>query len=181
MKHTKYTDMKINIRAEKPGDYLAVKKVHDQAFGQPNEGLLVEKLRLNPDFIPALSLVAEMDGSIIGHILFFPIKVKGPAASYDALALAPMAVLPDLQKKGMGGQLITKGLETAQALGFRSVIVVGHPEYYPRFGFVPASRWGIQAPFDLPDEVFMAKELVADGLKEVSGMVAYPGEFEEVE
>jgi putative acetyltransferase len=172
--------MKITIRPEATSDYCAIKKVNDLAFGQPNEGLLVEKLRQNPDFIAALSLVAEKDGNLIGHILFFPIKVIGPAASYDALALAPMAVLPDFQKQGIGGQLIGKGLETAKALGFRSVIVVGHPEYYPRFGFVPASSWGLQAPFALPDEVFMALELVPDGLKEVSGMVAYPGEFDEV-
>jgi putative acetyltransferase len=172
--------MKINIRHETINDYLGIKQVNDLAFGQPNEGLLVEKLRLNTNYIEKLSLVAEYNDRIIGHILFFPIKVQDDSKYHDSLALAPMSVTPEFQNKGIGGQLICKGLEIAAQLGFKSVIVLGHKDYYPRYGFVPASKWRIKAPFELPDEVFMAMELEKDGLKEVSGVVEYPEEFEEV-
>jgi putative acetyltransferase len=172
--------MDINIRHETTNDYLKIRNVNDLAFEQPNEGLLIDKLRLNPNFINKLSIVAEFNGRVIGHILFFPIKIRGVFKTYDSLALAPMAVLPDFQNKGIGGQLITKGLEVAKELGFKSVIVLGHKDYYPKFGFAPASRWKIKAPFDLPDGVFMAIALVPDGLKNVSGMVEYPKEFDEV-
>ena len=172
--------MKIEIRHETTQDYLGIKTVNDLAFGQVNEGLLIEKLRLNSDFIDKLSIIAEFDNRIVGHILFFPIKVHGDLNDYDSLALAPVSVFPDLQKKGIGGQLIVKGLEIAKGLGFKSVIVLGHKDYYPRFGFVPASKWKIKSPFNSPDEAFMAIELVKDGLNDVSGIVEYPKEFEEV-
>jgi putative acetyltransferase len=171
--------MTITIRPETTDDYPAIKEVNDLAFGQPNEGRLIENLRANPDFRQALSLVADLNGKIIGHILFFPITVNQDAKSFQSLALAPMAVTPDYQNQGIGGQLIRKGLETAKERGFTSVIVVGHPHYYPRFGFVPAARWQIKAPLDVPEEVFMALELVPDKLKNVSGTVQYPPEFEE--
>ncbi|MCK5169920.1 MAG: N-acetyltransferase, partial [Bacteroidales bacterium] len=125
------------------------------AFGQADEGVLIEKLRLNQDFIDKLSIVAEFKDSVIGHILFFPIKIQEDSKKHKSLALAPMAVLPDFQNKGIGRQLITKGFEIAKELGFKSVIVLGHKDYYPRFGFLLASRWRIKAPFDVPDEVFM--------------------------
>jgi putative acetyltransferase len=172
--------MHVQIRPETPTDYPGIREVNDGAFGQTNEGLLIEKLRLNPDFIPGLSLVAELEGKVIGHILFFPIEINQDANSFPSLALAPMAVRPEYQNKGIGGQLIQKGLEKATALGFDSVIVLGHQHYYPRFGFVPAARWKIKSPFDVPEEVFMAMALVPDGLKNVSGTVKYPKEFEEV-
>jgi putative acetyltransferase len=171
--------MNINIRHETTNDYPGIKQVNDLAFGQPNESLLIQKLRMNPDFIDKLSLVAEINERIIGHILFFPIKVLGASKDYGSLALAPMSVMPDFQNKGIGGQLIMKGLEVAKDLGFKSVIVVGHKDYYPKFGFAPAGKWSIKAPFDLPDEVFMAMELEKEGLKDVSGVVEYPKEFEE--
>jgi putative acetyltransferase len=172
--------MKTKIRQETIHDHLGIKYVNDLAFGQPNEGILIEKLRLNSQFITKLSLVAESEGKIIGHILFFPIKVQGDTKEYESLALAPMAVIPDFQNKGIGAQLIVKGLESAKEIGFKSVIVLGHKNYYPKFGFVPAGKWKIKAPFDVPDEAFMAMELVKDGLKDVSGIVEYPNEFEEV-
>lgn len=172
--------MKINLRHETINDYAEIKNVNDLAFEQADEGLLIEKLRLNPGFINKLSIVAESKNRVIGHILFFPIKIQEDSKKHESLALAPMSVLPDYQNKGIGGQLITKGLEIAKELGFKSVIVLGHKDYYPRFGFLPASRWRIKAPFDVPDEVFMAIELVSDGLKNVSGIVEYPKEFEEV-
>ena len=172
--------MQTTIRSEKPGDYPGIKKVNDLAFGQPNEGILIEKLRENSAFIKELSLITELDGEIIGHILFFPIWIREGQNKHRSLALAPMSVLPEYQKKGIGSQLIFKGLETARKLGFKSVIVLGHSAYYPKFGFVVASKFGIKAPFDVPDEVFMGLELVPDGFKGISGIVQYPKEFEEV-
>lgn len=92
-----------------------------------------------------------------------------------------MSVLPAYQRKGIGGQMIFAGLEEARQLGFRSVIVLAHPGYYQRFGFAPAGQWNIKTTYDVPDEVFMAKELVSDGLSGVSGLVEYPTEFSDVE
>jgi putative acetyltransferase len=172
--------MRIYIRHEKAKDYIEIRKVNNLAFGQPNEGLLVDKLRTNPDFIDKLSIVADLNNKIIGHILFFPIKIRKGKTRYVSLALAPMSVLPEYQNRGIGGRLIEKGLETAKRLGFKSVIVLGHKDYYPRFGFASTSKWDIKAPFDLPDDVFMAIELVPDGLKQVTGIVEYPKEFDEV-
>src|SRR5687768_12754433 len=129
--------LKINIRQETFHDFEGTKKVNDLAFGRQSEGLLVEKLRMNQAFISQLSLVAEVSDEIVGHILFFPIKIKNGWQSHASLALAPMSVLPEFQRNGIGGELITKGLEVARALGFKSVIVLGHFEYYPKFGFEP--------------------------------------------
>lgn len=175
-----YIRMNIKLRHEEINDYIGIRQANDLAFGQPNEGILVEKLRLNSSFIDKLSIVAEFNNQIIGHILFFPIKVTADSKHHDSLALAPMCVLPEFQNKGIGGQLIIKGLQTALELGFKSVIVLGHRNYYPRFGFLPASKWEIKAPFELPADVFMALELVKDGLKDVSGVVEYPKEFDDV-
>jgi len=171
----------IVIRQEAKSDYKKISEVNDLAFGQPNEGLLVEKLRLNPNFINQLSLVAVNDDKVIGHILFFPIIIKENENKHDSLALAPMSVLPDFQKQGVGSKLILEGLRIAKILKHKSVIVLGHKDYYPKFGFLGASNWGIKAPFDVPDEVFMAMELTENGLWEVSGVVQYPKEFEEVD
>ena len=172
--------MNIIVRQETENDYSEITKVNDLAFGQPGEGLLVESLRLNTDFIKDLSLVAEIDKKVIGHILFFPIKIEKGETTHDSLALAPMSVLPEFQKKGIGSKLVTEGLKIAKELSHESVIVLGHENYYPKFGFVPASKWGIKSPFEVPDEVFLALELKEDGLKNVSGIVKYPKEFDEV-
>lgn len=173
---------KITIRKETEADFPEVFKVHHLAFGQENEAKLVNALRNNPAvFIPALSIVATKDYKIIGHILFSKIRIidqKG--ISHENLALAPMSVKPEFQKNGIGGQLIKKGFETAKELGFTSAIVLGHEHYYPKFGFEPAEKWKINAPFDVPSNIFMAIEFVPDALKHISGTVQYPKEFETV-
>ena len=124
------------------------------AFGQEDESNIVDKIRNGKNYIPELSLVMEHDNQIIGHILFSKIKIKG-SNDFETLALAPMAVLPDFQKQGIGSQLVKAGLERAKAMEFDSVIVLGHKNYYPKFGFQPTSIWNIKCPFDVPDEVFM--------------------------
>ena len=173
--------MEIEIRKEAESDFSDVYKLNKAAFGQNCEPKLVDLLRKNNAFIPELSLVATIYNKVVGHILFTKIKIKdGNGNEFDSLALAPMAVRPDLQKKGIGGQLIRYGLNKAKELGNKSVIVLGHEQYYPKFGFVPAERWKIKAPFDVPTNVFMGIELVENGLEGVTGTVKYPKEFETV-
>lgn len=171
----------MDIRQEQPEDHKAVFQLNSLAFQQDGEARLVEALRLNSEvFVPELSLVALIDDKIVGHILFTKIKIIDGAQQTACLALAPVAVNPDFQNQGIGSQLIKNGLMKAKALGYTAVIVLGHEHYYPKFGFLPASKYGVRCPFEVPDEVFMALELVENGLKGVHGTVKYPKEFEAV-
>lgn len=172
--------MKIEIMLETEDDYEQITRLHTVAFNGGNEAELVEKLRKTPLYASNLSLVAKYKNKIIGHVLFYPIKIDSGKRKCDSLALAPISVLPDFQRRGVGSRLIKKGLEEASRLGFKSVIVLGHAEYYPRFGFETASKFGISAPFDVPSNVFFAMELVKNGLKNCSGIVEYPEEFKDV-
>lgn len=172
--------MKIQIRPENKNDYKIISMVNDMAFGQENEGILIEKLRKNRKFIKELSLVASMGNEIIGHILFFPIKINSEKESFESLALAPMSVIPELQGLGIGSQLVEKGIAKAKKLGHQSIIVLGHEKYYPKFGFKAASEFNISPPFDVPDQVFMAKEIMPDALKDIAGCVEYPKEFKDL-
>lgn len=166
------------IRQEKPQDILAVYDVvkaafEHMAFASHDEQDLVNRLRKSAAFIPELSLVAEQDGRIVGHILFTKMKI----GEHLSLALAPVAVLPEFHGQGIGSALILEGHRIARELGYRSVIVVGHAYYYPRFGYRWASLYGIKAPFEVPQDAFMALELVPGGLNGVSGMIEYAPEF----
>jgi predicted N-acetyltransferase YhbS len=172
--------MKIQIRPENKSDYNIISMVNDIAFGQEAEGILVEKLRKNKKFSKELSLVACMGNEIIGHILFFPVEIKSDNSTFESLALAPMSVLPELQGLGIGSQLIENGLAKAKKMGHKSVIVLGHADFYPKFGFTPASKFKISCPFEVSDEVFMALELEKDSLASVSGCVEYPKEFNDL-
>jgi len=175
----------INIRKETPEDYSRVIGLTEKAFesleiSDHNEGKLVDKLRKAPAFIDELSLVAELNGQVVGHILFTPIVIDNGEQQFHSLVLAPVSVLPEFQKMGIGGQLIRAGHQKAKELGFQSAILLGHPEYYPRFGYKPASTWGIKTHYELPsDDVFMAVELTDGTLTGVSGMVVFPPEFGE--
>jgi predicted N-acetyltransferase YhbS len=174
--------MKIDIRREQPGDYKAVYKLTELAFrdleiSEHNEQDLVERLRRSSSFIPELSLVAVLEQEIVGHILLTRNKIVNDREEFESLTLAPVSVTPEHQNQGIGSQLIRTVLDTARELGFKSVFLVGHENYYPRFGFVPASKFGILSPFEVPDPVFMALELVPGGLKGVSGTIQYPSEF----
>jgi putative acetyltransferase len=166
----------ITIRPETPGDIPAIYDVHLRAFGQPAEAQLVDKLRRDGDFIPALSLVAVDGGRIVGHILFPPISIATQERSVPALA--PMAVLPELRRRGIGSLLVREGLAACRRLLHRIVVVVGHPAYYPRFGFTPARVRGIEAPFPVPDEAFMVLALVEGSLEGIHGTVQYPRAFD---
>jgi putative acetyltransferase len=174
--------MKAKIRQESKDDFSEVFEVNKLAFGQDNEANLVELLRKSNAFIPELSLVATLDNKIVGHILFTKIHIVNDYKSImESLALAPMAVRPAFQNKGIGGQLIRQGLEKAKELQYQSVIVLGHKDYYPRFGFEPAMNWNIKCPFNISEKGdFMGIELTANGLKNANGLVKYPKEFEMV-
>jgi putative acetyltransferase len=171
--------MYFTIRPETPADYLAIKEVNDLAFERLDEGELVENLRKNPKFVKELSLVAETNEKIVGHILFFPIVIRPEAGKEkETILLAPLAVRPEFQKKGIGGKLIQEGLKTCRQLRYDSVIVYGHPEYYPKFGFRPvAGTRSIKDPYGAPAEAFMALELKESGLEGVDGEVELPEEF----
>ncbi len=173
----------VTIRKETLPDYQRVIELTEKAFetleiSEHNEGKLVEKLRKEPTFVDELSLVAELKGQVVGHILFTPMVIENGGHKFHTLILAPVSVLPEFQKQGIGGQLIHAGHQKAIELGFHSAILLGHPEYYPRFGYKPASTWGIKTQIPLPcDDVFMAVELTEGRLTGVSGMVVFPPEF----
>ncbi|MEV7611787.1 bifunctional class I SAM-dependent methyltransferase/N-acetyltransferase [Streptomyces sp. NPDC089799] len=160
-------------RPETPADTGAVRAVNLAAFGSPLEADLVDALRADPSWLPGLSFVAEgPDGTVAAHALLTRCTVDG----VPALALAPVAADPAVQRSGAGSSVVRALLEAARERGEGLVLVLGHPEYYPRFGFVPASRYGIRAPFEVPDEALMA--LVLDGSAAVpAGTIAYPAPF----
>lgn len=168
------------IRAERVADRHAIAEVNRLAFGGEAEAALVAALRDGETFIPELSLVAVADAEIVGHTLFSAVGIRNAGGARPALALAPMAVHPAVQRRGIGSRLVRRGLEIAGAMGHDLVIVLGHPEFYPRFGFVPASRHGVRPPFAVPDEVFMLAWLGAGEPTGLAGMVEYPAAFEGV-
>lgn len=176
--------MKINIRQEQPDDFKAVFDLVEKAFitkeyKEPEEHFLVERLRKSYAFIPELSLVAEVGNKIAGHILLTKLKIKNGQDEFGSLALAPVSVLPEYQGNGIGGQLIVNAHKIAIELGYESVVLLGHENYYPKFGYKQADTFRIELPFDVPKENCMAIELTENGLKNVSGMVEYPKEFNE--
>ncbi len=173
------SDTRLNIRPETKKDFSKITQVNDSAFGQKNEGRLIERLRQTENYIPELSLVAELDDEIIGHILLYPITIHSDISLFQSISLGPMAVTPAHQRTGIGSRLVIEGLEAAKKLGHRSVIVVGHPEYYPKFGFKRASHWNIKVPFEVPNDAFLALELVEGELEGKRGTVEYPEEFNE--
>ena len=173
--------MNLQIREEREIDYQDVFDVNRIAFGREDEAKLVHILRNSHSFIPGLSIVALSDQKIIGHILFTKLKIKSKSGQiFQSLTLAPMAVLPKYQNMGVGGQLIKYGFQKASAFGYQSVIVLGHEDYYPRFGFSPASQWNITCPFEVPENIFMGIELIEGGLTGVNGVVEYPAEFHSI-
>jgi putative acetyltransferase len=162
------------VREEAPADHAAVTDLHELAFAGPDEAALVAALRALPEHRPEWSLVAVEGERVVGHILFSRVGLRG--CDRGALALAPMAVAPDRQRRGIGGELVREGLRRADAAGEPLVIVVGHPAYYPRFGFVPARPLGLLPPENWPDEAWMALPLAAHR-PEDRGAVVYAPPF----
>jgi putative acetyltransferase len=162
------------IRPERPDDLRSIYTVHETAFGTTTEATLVDRLRA--EAAPVVSLVADEYGAILGHILFSPVTLQGPA-ELRLMGLAPMAVLPDHQRQGIGSALVLAGLDACRQLGCDALVVLGHAEYYPRFGFVPASHFGLRSEYDVPDEVFMALELRPGVLGGAGGTIRYHPAF----
>jgi putative acetyltransferase len=161
------------IRAETATDHSMIREVNEAAFGCADEANLVEALRTGG--VVLLSVVAELDRRIVGHILFSRMSIETPTGAVAAVALAPMAVLPRYQRQGIGGRLIRYGLDTLRGSGERVVIVVGHPAYYPRFGFSAEQACSLENPF--PPDAFMALELSPGALARIRGRVRYPEAF----
>jgi len=165
----------MNIRPEHPEDTEKIRKVLLEAFGTDAEANLVDALR-NAG-VELISLVAVENNEIIGHILFSPVTIDGKTG---IMGLAPMAVLPAWQRKGVGTQLVNEGSRACEKAGYEAVVVLGHPGYYPRFGFVPSVNFGIRSEYDVPPEVFQVKELRKGALQNAAGIVKYHPVFNEL-
>jgi putative acetyltransferase len=165
--------VRLLVRKEQPGERQEIRKVNEAAFGRSDEADLIEGLR--QEGVVLLSLVAELDSQIIGHILFSRMSVETAHGPVAAVSLAPMAVLPDHQGRQVGSQLVLRGLAELRDQGERIVIVLGHKEYYPRFGFTPDKARHLASPF--PPEAFMALELSDGALAGIHGAVKYPSAF----
>ncbi|WP_200975042.1 GNAT family N-acetyltransferase [Echinicola sp. 20G] len=174
--------MDLQIRQELPKDKELVSALIQEAFANEpmsdhREQFLVERLRKSEHYIPELSLVAVSKGQILGHILLSKINVKDNHQFHEVLALAPVSVLPEYQRKGIGGKLISESHRKAREMNFKGILVLGHKDYYPKFGYKAADNFGISFPFDVPNENCMAIELYQGAFKNISGKVQYPKEF----
>ena len=165
------------IRAEEQRDWAAVRAVNVSAFETPTEANLVDALREQAQ--PLVSLIAEDNGVIVGHIMFSPVSLAGHLEP-RIMGLPPMAIAPEHQRRGIGSALVRAGFERCKQLGFGAVVVLGHPAYYPRFGFSSSARFGIGCEYDVPEEVFMVAELEAGFLDGATGKVKYHAAFGDV-
>ena len=169
------TSIRIETRVEQPGDENLIYQVNAKAFGQIEEAELVNALREHCS--EWLSLVAVVGDKIVGHILFSPVSVHGDQGIGWGMGLAPMAVLPEWQRRGIGSRLVRDAVARLREAQCPFLVVLGHPEYYPRFGFKSASFYGIECEWAVPDEAFMIKVLDPKRMKRVRGMARYRPEF----
>jgi putative acetyltransferase len=165
----------IEIREEQPTDIDAVRALNRQAFDQEQEGRIVDALR--DVWGVALALVALSDGTVVGHILFSPLTVGAEVGA----ALGPMAVRPAYQRQGIGSQLVAQGMERLRGRGCPFVVVIGHPEFYPRFGFGPAAAQGLTCEWEVPAEAFMVNILNSEVGRRLRGAAQYRAEFSTIE
>ena len=167
----------VAVRPERPEDEDGARVVNERAFGpESGEAGLVDALRADGAHVPELCLVAVDGEEVVGHIFFSRARL---ASGHEVLALAPMAVLPERQRDGIGSRLVESALGRAQATGFPLVVVLGHPGFYPRFGFEPAARHGVEAPWEVPPEAWMVHPLPAYD-PEARGLVTYARAFDAV-
>lgn len=165
------------IRPERADDHGAVRTLNASAFESPNEAKLVDRLRR--EAYPVVSLVAEDDGAVAGHIMFTPVTLSGHP-QLRIIGLGPMAVASTHRRQGVGSALVRAGFERCKELGFGAVVVLGHPDYYPRFGFRTAVHYGLACEYDAPPEAFMVAELQPNYLAGASGTVFYHAAFADV-
>ena len=166
----------IIVRAETPEDVRAIDVVNLSAFEGEAEAQLVGELRVSPGFVPDLSLVAELNGRIVGHVLLSRVPLRQTGGSVEILALGPMSVVPSQSHRGIGSELINAAIARARPLGYRAIVVAGPPEYYRRCGFSPASEWKIGCNLNIPEDALSAMEL-KPGVLAKGGEVEYPAAF----
>jgi putative acetyltransferase len=165
----------VQIRQERPDDVAGIRRVNELAFTRAGEANLVDALRAAR--AAELSMVAELDGKVVGHVLFSPVTVESPGRVFPAVGLGPMAVQPDLQRLGIGSRLVLAGLSELCNAGHTVVVVLGHRTFYPRFGFEKASAHGVRWEHPAPDEAFMVLGLKPGALAGLCGVVRYRPEF----
>lgn len=167
----------VKIREEKPEDMAAVRRVNDQAFGGPLEGRIVDDLRGACQ--ETLRLVAVWHGAVVGHIFFSQVTVDTGDQTVAAMGLAPMAVLPEFQNRGIGSQLVREGIRRLGKAGCPFIVVLGHAGFYPRFGFKNAAAFGLASPWEeTPEAAFMVRVLDPPAMDRVSGIVRYAVVFD---
>lgn len=169
----------VSVRQENKDDIRAIDVVHVSAFEGDAEAGLIDDLRASSSFIPELSLVAEFNGRIVGHILLTKVRLLSDDGGQDILVLAPMAVVPSQSHRGIGSELVQKAVEAAKSMGYTAIVVAGRPDFYKRFGFEPASKWGLTSNLAIAGELITAIEL-EDGALSKGGNVIYPSMFEKV-
>jgi len=165
------------VREEQLDDIRTVRIIHERAFGQPEEADIVDKLRSGCPGL--LSLVAARGDQVVGHILFSPALIVDNSTKIEGMGLAPMAVLPEYQGQGIGSELVKTGIARLKAQGCPFIVVLGHAEYYPRFGFDRCSRYGIRSEWDVPDDAFMVLIMDQAMMSGISGVCKYRSEFDE--
>ncbi len=163
------------LRDEQPSDRKQIWNVNIAAFESDGEAKLVDSLRESG--IDSISMVYEEKGEIVGHILFSPVELAGDDSNLKIMGLAPMAVVPEFQKRGFGSELVRTGIARCLAKKYDAVVVLGYPEYYPRFGFIPSVKYKIKSEYDVPDNVFMVLELKKGSLKGKSGVIKFHEAF----
>lgn len=167
---------KVTVRQESQSDAGAIAVVNQCAFGGEAEAQLVAAVRNSKSFIPELSLVAEVGERMAGHILLFRAYLDRQGKQVEVLALAPMSVVPSQSHRGIGSSLLEASLAKAASLGHKAIVVIGHPNYYRRFDFQKAAKWGIRCSLPVPEDSITAKELVSGAL-DGGGLLHYPPEF----
>ncbi len=168
----------ITIRVENKDDLITIKEINNKAFGQPEEGNIIDKIRASGSQI--LSLVAEIDQKIVGHIFYSEAEIEHDNERIIGMGLAPMAVLPEYQKQGVGKKLINESISILKKKPIAFIIVLGHEDYYPKFGFDKASKYGISCQWDgVPDEAFMIMILDKEKMENVHGVARYRDEWNE--